>query len=85
MGIDLQDALTAFYYNTATNIVTNCVKMIPLGQLDGQKLLFEAQKWIIELVEKADSLSENDIGRSSVGFELRAMQHERLYSRLYMS
>ena len=85
MGIDLQDALTAFYYNTATNIVTNCVKMIPLGQLDGQKLLFEAQKWIVALIEKTDSLLADDIGRSSVGFELRAMQHERLYSRLYMS
>ena len=31
------------------------------------------------------NLEEDKIGLSNVGFDLRSMQHERLYSRLYMS
>ena len=84
-GIKRLDTLTAFYYNTAASIVTNCVKLIPLGQIEGQRLLFTAQKWIVELVERTDTILPKDIGRSTIGFDIRAMQHERLYSRLYMS
>jgi urease accessory protein len=32
------DALQAFYYNAAVGMVTNSVKLVPLGQLDGQDI-----------------------------------------------
>lgn len=85
MHISREYALAAYYYTTASAIVTNCVKMVPLGQVQGQKLLFESKFWIKSLVEKADSVLPDEIGRCTPGFEIHAMQHERLYSRLYMS
>ena len=85
MEIPLEEALTAFYFSTATGMVTNAVKLVPLGQLEGQKILFEVKKNIPNWVEKTLNLEEEKIGLSNVGFDLRSMQHERLYSRLYMS
>lgn len=85
LGIGLEDTLTAFYYNTAASIITNCAKLIPLSQMTGQKLLFHVQPLIAELVLKTMELSREDMGRTTPEFDIRTMQHQNLYSRLYMS
>src|SRR5689334_3433266 len=48
-----EEALTGFYYNAAVGLVTNCVKLIPLGQHDGQDLLFSLQPLLADLVQKS--------------------------------
>jgi urease accessory protein len=85
LGIDKKDALNGFFYNAAAGQVTNSVKLIPLGQQDGQELLFSLQPLIRQLAE--DSLEPNRdlIGLCCTGFDIACMQHEQLYSRLYMS
>lgn len=83
--VSLNEALSAFYFSTAAGMVTNAVKLVPLGQLEGQEILFTIQENIEGWVEKTIKLNEKLVGVSSVGFDLRSMQHERLYSRLYMS
>jgi len=85
LGIDKKSCLTGFYFNAATGFVTNSVKLIPLGQLDGQKILFESASLIESLVEQSMSPNRDLMGLCSVGFDIRSMQHENLYSRLYMS
>jgi urease accessory protein len=85
MEISLDDALTAYYYNAAAGMVTNAVKLIPLGQLDGQDILFRMQPLIKELVLHTITPDISKLGRCNTGFDIAAMQHERLYSRLYMS
>ena len=72
-------------YSICSAIVTNCVKLVPLSQLAGQKILGESFELISSASEKALFTDINDIGISGAGFDLRAMQHERLYSRQYMS
>jgi len=85
LGIGLQEALTGFYYNTAAGMVTNCVKLIPMGQQDGQALLFSLRPLITELVTLGLEPDRELIGMSCIGLDIRCMQHEQLYSRLYMS
>jgi urease accessory protein len=85
LGIGLREALTGYYYNVAAGMVTNCVKLIPMGQQDGQLLLFSLQLLITELVEKSLEPDRAMIGMSCMGLDIRCMQHEQLYSRLYMS
>ncbi len=80
-----KDLLTGFYYNAAAGFVTNCVKLVPLGQKDGQEILFGFQALITELVENTISPNLDLIGLCCTGFDIRCMQHEQLYSRLYMS
>lgn len=85
LSIDKEEALTGFYYNAAAGFVTNCVKLIPLSQQSGQELLFSLQPLITELVQKNKQPDMDLIGLCCTGFDIRCMQHEKLYSRLYMS
>ena len=85
MEIPLAEALFAFYYNAAVGLVTNSVKLVPLGQLDGQDILFNLQPMMKRLVGETINLERSLVGFCNVGLDIRCMQHERLYSRLYMS
>lgn len=85
LNISKGEALTGFYYNAAAGMVTNCVKLIPLGQQDGQQILFSLQELITELVQNTMEPDEELLGLCCTGFDIRSMQHEQLYSRLYMS
>lgn len=85
LDIPLPEALYAFYYNAAAGMVTNAVKLVPLGQLDGQDILFRMQTSITALIKPTIELERDLVGVCNTGFDIRCMQHERLYSRLYMS
>lgn len=85
LGIPLKEALTAYYYNAATGMVTNCVKLVPLGQQEGQQILFTLLPGLSLLADKTFTVPRQLAGRCSFAFDIRSMQHERLYSRLYMS
>jgi urease accessory protein len=85
LGIIKIDALKGYYYNAAAGFVTNSVKLVPLSQQHGQEILFSLQGLINELAEKSLEPDKEFIGLCCAGFDIRSMQHERLYSRLYMS
>ena len=80
-----KNALYGFYYNAAVGFVTNAVKLVPLSQQSGQEILFSMHKLIHQLVKKSLMPDEDLIGLCCTGFDIKSMQHERLYSRLYMS
>jgi urease accessory protein len=85
LQINKKDLLTGFYYNAAAGFVTNCVKLVPLGQKDGQEILFGLQTLVKQLVENSMQPNTHLLGLCCTGFDIRCMQHEQLYSRLYMS
>lgn len=85
LEIPLAEALFAFYYNAAIGMITNSVKLVPLGQLDGQDVLFELQPLIKQLAKETLTIDRELVGLCNIAFDIRCMQHERLYSRLYMS
>ncbi len=85
LGVNKKDTLTGFYFNAAVGFVTNSVKLIPLGQQDGQQILFSLHSLITDLVENSMQPDRSLIGVCCTGFDIRSMQHEQLYSRLYMS
>ncbi|NQD71737.1 urease accessory protein UreF [Sphingobacterium shayense] len=83
--IEYNDALSAFYYNSLNGIVTNCAKLVPISQMDAQQILFKLQPLINVLVERQPSLEEDLIGNCCVAQDIRCMQHEKLYTRIYIS
>lgn len=85
LGIPLEETLYAYYYNTAIGLVTNSVKLVPLGQLDGQDIMFRLQPVMQKLVTETLKIDRSLVGILDVGLDMRCMQHEALYSRLYMS
>ncbi len=85
MKLDKAETLYAFYYNAAVGAVTNGVKLIPLSQMDGQDILFDLRKPIAEAVEQSLTPDLEWLGAATLANDVRAMQHEQLYTRLYMS
>jgi urease accessory protein len=85
LNISKQDALNGFYYNAAVGFVTNAVKLVPLSQQSGQEILFSIHALVNELVQQTMQPDEDLIGLCCAAFDIKSMQHERLYSRLYMS
>jgi urease accessory protein len=85
LGIPLEETLYSYYYNTAISLVTNSVKLVPLGQSDGQDIMFRLQPVMKRLVSETLKTDRSLVGMLDVGLDIRCMQHEHLYSRLYMS
>jgi len=85
MALDKADTLYAFYYNALVGSVTNGVKLIPLSQMDGQDILFALREPISHAVEQSLNPDPEWLGVATLANDIRAMQHEQLYTRLYMS
>lgn len=85
LNVYKKQMLTGFYYTTTVGFITNSVKLIPLGQQDGQHLLFNFLPIIDQLVEESMHPDRDLLGLCCPGFDIRCIQHESLYSRLYMS
>ena len=85
LAINKADTLRHYLYSQTSAIVTTCVKSIPLSQTDGQKILSSSFPLLFTLLEEVMTLSEDWYGCSTPGFDIRSMQHEALYSRVYMS
>jgi len=85
LNADLDEALEMYAYSLLSQTVNHAVKLIPLGQSDGQAALFEALRLIPLAVHKARAASVDELGVCGCGFDLRAMQHETLRGRLYIN
>jgi urease accessory protein len=85
LGLARGATLSGFYYNTAAGLITNCVKLVPLGQQSGQNLLRSLLPLLAKLAQDTMAPDPDLVGWCAPALEIRCMQHERLYSRLYMS
>jgi urease accessory protein len=83
--INLQAGLLGYLHSWASNLITAGVKLIPLGQTAGQKLLFELQPLFSSAVAEIINLEDDDLSCCSWGLSLASMQHEVLYTRLFRS
>ena len=85
ISLEAKRGASIYLYSLLTAMVTNGVKTIPLSQVSGQRILHGAIEKISACVEKADKISIEDLGVGGAAFDIMAMNHETLYSRLYMS
>lgn len=85
LGLGEKEAALAFVYTATSGMVNNAVRLVPLGQNDGQWVLTSLLDIMQQTVEISLQLGLEDVGTTSPALEIRGMQHERLYSRLFMS
>jgi urease accessory protein len=84
-GIVLEAALAAFLQAVAANWVSASVRLIPLGQTDGQRVLAALEATIAACVQRALSASLDEIGSSAFRADLSGSRHETQYTRLFRS
>jgi urease accessory protein len=99
--LDTEATLTGFAWAFIDNQVAAGVKLIPLGQTDGQNLLFTLSTLIPTSVKQCIKNCESDtnrcnanatqlidntkIGQSLAGLAIASSKHEQQYSRLFRS
>ncbi|OAI09227.1 urease accessory protein UreF [Methylomonas methanica] len=83
--ISKTDAVTGYLWGWLENQVLCAVKLVPLGQVAGQRLLKSQAGELPALVERALELSDAEIGGSCFGLALASSRHEMQYSRLFRS
>ncbi|MGK7904875.1 MAG: urease accessory protein UreF [Hormoscilla sp.] len=79
------DAILGYLHSWASNLVTAGVKLIPLGQTRGQKLLLDLHPDIAKAAQNILSLEDDDLCSCSWGLALASMAHETQYTRLFRS
>jgi urease accessory protein len=78
-------ALGMYGYSVLSAIVNNAVKLVPLSQIEGQYVLYDNIPAMVEAIETTKKTDSDMLGISGSSYDIRCMQHEKLYSRLYMS
>ena len=84
-GIPKPQAVAGYLWGWLDNQVLCAVKLVPLGQLAGQKLLQGLALEIPPLVDLALALAADEIGSRTFAAALASSRHERQYSRLFRS
>ncbi len=84
-GVNAQEALMIYGYSLLSAMTTHAAKCVPLRQLEAQRVLREHLPALLPAVQSALTITQEDLGASGAAFDILAMQHETLYSRLYMS
>jgi urease accessory protein len=84
-GLPLAPTAQAFVQAFTANLVSAGVRLIPLGQTDGLRVLARLEPQIPPLVAGALGASLDDIGGASVMADIASMRHETQYTRLFRS
>jgi urease accessory protein len=84
-GIALEPALAAYLQAVAANWVSAGVRLIPLGQSDGQRVLAALEPAVTATVQRALTAKLNDLGSSAIRADLASARHETQYTRLFRS
>jgi urease accessory protein len=84
-GISLIPALHAFVHGVVANLVSAGVRLIPLGQTDGQRVLAALETQIAATAARALVTAVNEIGTTTPRADIAGMRHETQYTRLFRS
>ncbi len=83
--IPLQAALPAYLHAFVANLVSAAVRLIPLGQTDGQLVLARLEALVGEMAEKALRADVAMLGSAAPMIDLHSIHHETQYTRLFRS
>ncbi len=78
-------ALPAYLHALATNLVSAGVRLIPLGQTDGQRAIAALEPVVLGAVEAALVRPRGDLGSAAPVIDWASTQHEIQYTRLFRS
>jgi len=84
-GISADKMITGYFWGWLENQVLAAMKLIPLGQQSGQRILFNLSQSIPGYVEATFAIDDNAIGGAMPLWAIASSRHETQYSRLFRS
>lgn len=84
-NIPEREALHAYSWAWAENQVLAAVKLVPLGQSSGQRILHSLVPLLEQIATQALTIEDEDIGACAIMQGLASARHESQYTRLFKS
>lgn len=84
-SINREQALHAYLHGFAANLVSAGVRLIPLGQSAGQRILAKLESAINTTADNAATAAIDEVGGIAILSDIAAMRHETQYTRLFRS
>jgi urease accessory protein len=85
LGLDARTTLLTFGSGMVANQASAALKLISIGQTQVQQVMGALHPAVIRAVDAALARTLDDFGGFAPGLEIRAMQHEHLFRRLFIS
>src|SRR5260370_33514370 len=87
LGIDEEATLLAYTHQSLANLISACQRLLPLGQTQATRMLWDLKPLLVELVRRAQ---ENDFDVDEAAcfaplIEVGSMRHPTLPTRLFIS
>ena len=82
-GIGLRETLVAYFQAFTGNLVSAGIRLIPLGQTAGQRIMVKLEAPILAAAEAALTRDPRDIGTAAPMADWASMKHETQYTRLF--
>ena len=83
--IPLEEALRAYVQALTANWVSAAVRLVPLGQTDGQRVIAALEQIVVATGERAAAATLDDLGGAAFRADIASMRHETQYTRLFRS
>lgn len=84
-GIAKADSLHTYLHAVAANLVSAGVRLIPLGQTSGQRIIAALEEVVASCAVKALNAGIERVGGIAMLSDIAAMKHETQYTRLFRS
>lgn len=83
--ISVADCLLGYAWGWLENQVAAAIKLVPLGQTDGQRVQLLLGERLPGVVERALAVADDEIGSAAPALAIASARHERQYTRLFRS
>jgi urease accessory protein len=81
----LAETLLAYLHGLAANLVSAGLRLVPLGQSEGQEILAALEDTVTAARDLALTSALDEVGAAAGVIELCSMRHETQYTRLFRS
>lgn len=83
MELPLEKAAPLYLHALVSNLVSAAIRLIPLGQTEGQRVLLQLTPLIEETAQAAIKTPLDRIGSASFAADVASMKHETLQPRIF--
>jgi urease accessory protein len=84
-GIAVAPALHAYLHAVTANLVSAGVRLVPLGQTAGQRVLADLEPVVAAAAQAAITTPLDEVGGAAFRADIASMRHETQYTRLFRS
>lgn len=83
--IELESILPLYIHSFVANLITVAVRLVPIGQSEGQRILFDLFPLIETIAQKALKSNLDDLNNACILADIASMKHETLKTRIFRS